>query len=105
LVGCCGLAYVTGPGTGSGEALHLACPKAHNLTNQVAYSLLLKAGCAIYEYFRSSLRTSTTYAFICTVFLWTFTYLALCIVTETDVYVTNLIPSKLLILLVSISVG
>jgi hypothetical protein len=101
--GGCGLAFVTGPDTGSGEALNLPCRRAHNLTNQMAYSLLFNANYAIC--LRSPHRMSKSFAFICIVLLWTSTYLALSFVMVTDVCVTSSIPSELRILLVSSSVG
>ena len=97
--GGCGLAYVTGPDTGSGEALQLACRKAHNLTIQMTYSLLFNASSAIC--FRLPLRMSKSFAFICIILLWTFAYLALSFVMETDVCVTSSMSSELLSLLVS----
>ena len=87
----CGLSYVTAPDTGSGEALHLACQKAHSLTNQMAYSFLFNASCAIC--FRSPLRISKSFAFIYIALLWTFTYLVLSYIIETNVCVSSSLPS------------
>jgi hypothetical protein len=47
------------------------------------------------------LRMCKSFAYICIALLWTFTFLALSFVTETDVYVTGSIPSELLSLLLS----
>lgn len=102
-VGCCGLAYVTGTDTGRGEAFHLTWQKAHSVTNQMAYSLLFNVSCAIC--FRSSLRISESFSFIYIALLWTFTYLALSCIIETNVCVSSSLPSELLSVLVSSSVG